>query len=101
EVAVAVLGARHLERQRLRWGRPLLPDVVAIGVPRAPDERSEPAALADEGALAALGADLPRPLLGRWLVARQRPALLVLGIEGAGQEPSVPPEADDHRVAQR
>ena len=58
EVAVAVLRADDLERQRIRRRRALLLDVVAVRVARAADERPEPAALADERPLAALRADL-------------------------------------------
>ena len=87
--------------ERIGRRRAVLLDVVAVGVARAAHERPEPAALADERALAALGADLAGPLLGRRLLARQRPALLVLRVERAGQEPAVPAEPDDHRVAER
>ena len=100
-MTVLVLGAGHLERQRIGRRRAVLLDVVAVRIARAADERAEPAALADERALAALRADLTGPLLGRRLVARQRPALLVLGIQRAGQEPAVPTQPDDHRVALR
>ena len=78
EMAVVVLGADDLERQRIGRRRAVLLDVVAVRVARAADERPEPAALADERALAALGADLAGPLLGRRLLAGQRPRLLVL-----------------------
>src|SRR6185436_3744935 len=72
-----------------------------VRVARAAEERAEPAVLADERALAALRADLATALLGRGLLARQRPGLLVLGIHRAGQEPAVATEPDDHRVAFR
>src|SRR5690349_6673331 len=58
EMAVAVLRAGHLERQRLgRWW-PFLADVRALRIAGAAHERTEPAALADERSLAALRADL-------------------------------------------
>ena len=79
EVAVIVLGAIDRERQRVGRRRAVALDVVALGIPRAADERPEPAALADERPLAALGAHLAGPLLGRRLLAGQRSALLVLG----------------------
>ena len=44
EMAVAVLRAGHLERQRIGRRRAVLLDVVAVGVARAADERAEPAA---------------------------------------------------------
>src|SRR5688500_5754825 len=44
EVPVGVLGARDLERQGVRRRRALTLDVVALGVTRAAEERSEPAA---------------------------------------------------------
>ena len=46
EVAVVVLRAGHLERQRVRRRRAVLLDVLAVRVARAADERPEPAALA-------------------------------------------------------
>ena len=92
-------GQIDLERQRVRRRRAVLLDVVAVRVARAADERPEPAALADERALVALRADLARPLLGRRLVAGQRPRFLVLREHRAGQELAVAAEPDDHRVA--
>ena len=65
EVAVVVLRAGDLERQRIGRRRTLLLDVVAVRVARAADERPEPAALADERPLAALRADLALAGLGR------------------------------------
>src|SRR6185312_6456883 len=98
-VTVIVLGARDLERQRLGWRWAFTLDVVALGVPGAADKRAELAAPADERPLAALRTDLARALLGRRLVAGEWPGLLVLGIHRARQEPSVPSQADDHRMA--
>ena len=101
ERAVAVLRADDLERERIGRRRALTLDVVAIGVPRAADERAELASPRDERALAAFRAWLAFPLeLGR-LLARQRPRFLVLGVHRARQEPAVPPEPDDHRVTER
>src|SRR4029077_659713 len=101
EVAVVVLRAGHLERERVRRRRAVLLDELAVRIARAADERAELATLAHERALAALGADLAGPLLWRRLVAGQRRALLVVGEHRAGQEPPVPPEPDHHRVAFR
>src|SRR6187397_1031969 len=56
EMALAALGARDLERQRLGRRRPALAAVVAIGVTRATAERPETAALRYELALATLRA---------------------------------------------
>src|SRR5204862_921061 len=81
EVAILVLRAGDLERQLVRRRRALAPDVGAVGASITADERPEPAALADERALAAQGADLAGPLLGRRLVARQRSRFLVLGVQ--------------------
>src|SRR5262249_26527240 len=58
QMAVVVLRARHLERERLGWRRALLLDVGAVRIARAADERAEPAALRDERPLPALRADL-------------------------------------------
>src|SRR5262249_9078424 len=101
EVAVVVLRARHLERERLGWRRALLLDVGAVRGARAADERAEPAALRDERPLPALRADLALAGLGRCLLAREWPGLLVLGVERAREEPPVPAEPDDHRMAFR
>src|SRR5262249_28319296 len=101
EVAVPVLGAGDLERELLGRRRTFALDVVAVGVARAAQECAEPAALRGQRALAALRAGLALALEGRRLLARQRPRLLVLGIERARQEPAVAPEADDHRVTFR
>src|SRR4029079_11023699 len=86
EVAVVVLRALDLERERVGRRRAVLLDVVAVRVARAADEGPESAALADQGPLPALGADLAGALLGRRLLAGQRPGLLVLGIHPGGQE---------------
>ena len=86
EMTVLVLGADDLERERIGRRRAVLLDVLAVRIARAADERAEPPALADQRPCAALGADLAGPLLGRRLVTRDRPGLLVLRVERAGQE---------------
>ena len=100
-MTVLVCGADHLERQRIRRGRAVLLDVLALRVARAADKRAELASLADQRAFATCRTGVPGPLLGRWLITRQRSALLVLRIERAGQKSAVPPKAVDHRMAQR
>ena len=65
EMALVAPRARDLERERLRRRRPLLLDVVAVGIARAADERPEPATLLREGPAVA-----PRRT---WGTARRRP----------------------------
>ena len=86
------------ERERVGRWRAVVLDVVAFGIARAPEERSEPAAPARQTPLAALRTHLPAPFERRWLVLGQRSGLLVLRVERAGQEPPVPSELDHHRV---
>ena len=101
ELAVAVLGAHHLERELVGRRRAVPADVRAVRVARAADERPELAAPGRQDALAALRAGIAVALeLGR-LLARQRARLLVLGVGRAGEELPVAAEADDHRVALR
>jgi len=73
EVAVVVLRALDLERERFRRRGPVAADVIAVGVPGAPDERPELAASTHKGAFAALRADLTRPGLGRRLLPGEWP----------------------------
>jgi hypothetical protein len=100
-VAVGVLGADDLERERLGRRRPLALDVVAVGIARAADERPEAAALADQCPLAALRAYLARPFEGRRLLPGEGTRLLVLWVHRTRQEPAVAPEPDHHGVAER
>ena len=94
-------GQIDLEGQLLGRRRAVALDEVAVRVSRAAHERPEPATARGEDPLAALRAGLARPRQVRGLVAGQRPGLLVLGVERAGKEPSVPAEPDHHRVPER
>ncbi len=106
EVAFATARTRHLERKLVRRWRAILPDVGAVRIAIAAHERPEPAALDREHP--AVGRAAGRARLARaghrrevGLLAGKRPRLLVLGVQRAGEEPSVSAEPDHHRVTQR
>ncbi len=105
EVALGAARACHRERELLGRRRAVLLDVGAVRVAVAADERPEPAPLGRQHApvrLAAGRTGLAHAGERRELrlLAGDRPRLLVLGVQRAGEEPPVAAEPDHHRVAQ-